>query len=178
MRQLTETRRECTAFKRITSCQTHVQGNGPPSNKYGIEPTLNTTFSVACFSLVLAGESAIASNNLVPLARVVAWHEVGCDPAIMGIGPVDAIRGALTKAGLTLADMDIVEVCMVDEYRVSACSCLRYVHSINASQSKTGKARHCPKDRARHLCRSQHTSLCHNQHAINTFRKTSAFLRP
>lgn len=37
-------------------------------------------------------------------------HEVGCDPAIMGIGPADAIRGALQKAGLTLADMDIVEV--------------------------------------------------------------------
>lgn len=110
------------AFKRITSRHTQVQGNAPRSNKYGIEPTLNTAFSVACFSLVLAGESAIASNNLAPLARVVAWHEVGCDPAIMGIGPVDAIRGALTKAGLTLADMDIVEVCLADEYRVSAFS--------------------------------------------------------
>lgn len=61
-------------------------------------------------SLLLAGESSLTQNNLVPLARVVATHEVGCDPAIMGIGPADAIRGALRKAGLKLADMDLVEV--------------------------------------------------------------------
>ena len=61
-------------------------------------------------SLLLAGESALSQNNLAPLARVVTMHGVGCDPAIMGIGPADAIRGALQKAGLTLADMDIIEV--------------------------------------------------------------------
>ncbi|CAN0054999.1 unnamed protein product [Ectocarpus sp. 12 AP-2014] len=61
-------------------------------------------------SLLLAGESAVNQKQLTPLARVVATHEVGCDPAIMGIGPVNAIHGALQKAGLTLADMDLVEV--------------------------------------------------------------------
>ncbi|CAM9365713.1 unnamed protein product [Ectocarpus sp. 12 AP-2014] len=61
-------------------------------------------------SLLLAGESAVNQKQLTPLARVVATHEVGCDPAIMGIGPVNAIRGALQKAGLALADMDLVEV--------------------------------------------------------------------
>lgn len=61
-------------------------------------------------SLLVAGESTLSSNKITPLGRIVAWHEVGCDPAIMGIGPADAIRGALDKAGLTLADMDIVEV--------------------------------------------------------------------
>ncbi|CAM9455232.1 unnamed protein product [Pylaiella littoralis] len=61
-------------------------------------------------SLLLAGESAIEGNKLAPLARVVATHEVGCDPTIMGIGPAAAIRGALKKAGLTLADMDLIEI--------------------------------------------------------------------
>lgn len=65
---------------------------------------------IARFSLLLAGESAVESHKLMPLARIVATHVVGCDPTIMGIGPAEAIRGALQKAGLTLGDMDLVEV--------------------------------------------------------------------
>jgi len=61
-------------------------------------------------SLVVASEEAVRDNGLVPLARVVAWNRVGCEPSIMGIGPVEAIRGALKAANLTLQDMDIVEI--------------------------------------------------------------------
>lgn len=61
-------------------------------------------------SVVVASESAVSSNNLKPLARVVAWHRVGCDPSIMGIGPVEAIRGALKAANLRLDQMDLVEI--------------------------------------------------------------------
>lgn len=61
-------------------------------------------------SLVVAGEAAVRDNSLKPLARMVAWHRVGCDPSIMGIGPVDAIRGALRAAGLSLNDMDLIEI--------------------------------------------------------------------
>ena len=61
-------------------------------------------------SLLVAGESTLAPNNITPLARLVAWDVVGCDPEIMGIGPAGAIRGALRKAGLSLADMDLIEV--------------------------------------------------------------------
>ena len=45
-----------------------------------------------------------------PLGRVVAWGVVGCDPEIMGIGPVPAIRIALKKAGLELHDIDLIEI--------------------------------------------------------------------
>ena len=61
-------------------------------------------------SLVLANEASVKSNNWKPLARLVAWNRVGCEPTEMGIGPVEAIRGALRAANLTLQDMDLVEI--------------------------------------------------------------------
>ncbi|MBN3286172.1 THIM protein, partial [Polyodon spathula] len=61
-------------------------------------------------AVVIASEDAVKQHKLTPLARIVAYHTSGCDPSIMGIGPVPAISGALKKAGLTLKDMDLVEV--------------------------------------------------------------------
>jgi acetyl-CoA acyltransferase 2 len=61
-------------------------------------------------SLVVAGDEAVAQHGLKPLSRVVSWARVGCDPSIMGVGPVPAIRNALAAAGLTLQDMDLVEI--------------------------------------------------------------------
>lgn len=49
-------------------------------------------------------------HNFTPLARVVGYFVSGCDPTIMGIGPVPAINGALKKAGLSLKDMDLIDV--------------------------------------------------------------------
>ena len=48
--------------------------------------------------------------GLVPLARLVTWSTSGVEPARMGIGPVPATRRALDRAGLSLADMDLVEI--------------------------------------------------------------------
>ena len=61
-------------------------------------------------SLIVASEESVKENSLTPLARIVGWARTGCDPSIMGIGPVDAIRNALSATGLTLAQMDIVEI--------------------------------------------------------------------
>lgn len=61
-------------------------------------------------SLIVAGKKAVAYHNLKPIARIVSWAVAGVDPTIMGIGPVPAIRKALERAELTLADIDIVEV--------------------------------------------------------------------
>ncbi len=49
-------------------------------------------------------------RGLKPLGRLVSWGTAGVDPNVMGIGPAPAIRIALKKAGLTLVDMDLVEV--------------------------------------------------------------------
>lgn len=58
----------------------------------------------------MASEDAISQNNLKPLARVVAYSAVGVPPEIMGIGPVPAIQNVLKVSGLTLDDIDLIEV--------------------------------------------------------------------
>lgn len=61
-------------------------------------------------ALVLASEEAVKAHNLTPLARIVQWHTAGVDPKVMGIGPVPAIRGALDRSGLSLDDLDLIEI--------------------------------------------------------------------
>ncbi|VDD93350.1 unnamed protein product [Enterobius vermicularis] len=61
-------------------------------------------------AVVVAGEEAVKTHNLKPLARIVGWHIVGVDPSIMGIGPAPAIRGLLQKTKLKLDDIDLIEV--------------------------------------------------------------------
>ncbi|KAL4695378.1 hypothetical protein H8959_000473 [Pygathrix nigripes] len=61
-------------------------------------------------AVIIASEDAVKKHNFIPLARIVGYFVSGCDPSIMGIGPVPAISGALKKAGLSLKDMDLVEV--------------------------------------------------------------------
>ncbi|PVV02557.1 hypothetical protein BB560_002983 [Smittium megazygosporum] len=61
-------------------------------------------------ALVVASESACSEFNLSPLAKIVSYQVVGVDPTIMGIGPANAIRGALKKANLSLTDMDYIEI--------------------------------------------------------------------
>jgi len=61
-------------------------------------------------AVLLASEASVAAHGLTPMARVVSYAVAGVDPSVMGIGPVPAIQGALAKAGLTLDDMDLVEI--------------------------------------------------------------------
>jgi len=63
----------------------------------------------AAAAVVLMEKSAAARKGLKPMARLVAWGHAGCDPKIMGMGPVGAVQHALGKAGLKLADMDVIE---------------------------------------------------------------------
>lgn len=61
-------------------------------------------------TIILASEEAVKEHGLTPLARLASYNVSGCDPSIMGIGPVPAIKGALDSAGMSLADVDRVEI--------------------------------------------------------------------
>lgn len=61
-------------------------------------------------SLVIADEEFVKAKNVKPLGRIVSWAYTGVEPEYMGIGPVPASLQALEKAGLKLADMDLIEV--------------------------------------------------------------------
>jgi len=60
-------------------------------------------------AVVVMGKDKAESLGLQPLARLAAWASAGVDPRLMGMGPVPASRKALAKAGLTVADLDLVE---------------------------------------------------------------------
>ena len=61
-------------------------------------------------ALMLASERAVKEKGLQPLARLVSWAAVGVDPSYMGMGPAPATRKALQRAGLTLDQIDLIEV--------------------------------------------------------------------
>jgi acetyl-CoA acyltransferase 2 len=61
-------------------------------------------------ALVIASREAADQRGLKPIGRLISWGVTGCEPSIMGIGPVESSRAALKKAGLSLEDMDLVEI--------------------------------------------------------------------
>lgn len=61
-------------------------------------------------AVLLANEHAVNKYGLKPIARIVSMAVAGVDPSIMGIGPVPATKKALHRAGLTMQDIDLVEL--------------------------------------------------------------------
>jgi acetyl-CoA C-acetyltransferase len=60
-------------------------------------------------AVVLAGEATVKERDLKPMGRILGWGLAGVPPEIMGIGPVKAVPVALARAGLKLADIDVIE---------------------------------------------------------------------
>jgi acetyl-CoA acyltransferase 2 len=60
--------------------------------------------------LVVVSEKAVDEEGLEPMGRILSWAVAGVDPDIMGIGPVPSSRLALKRAGLSLDDVDLIEI--------------------------------------------------------------------
>lgn len=77
-------------------------------------------------ALLLASEEGVKKYDLKPKARIVASAVVGVEPRIMGIGPVEASKKALNKAGLKLDDMDVIEI--NEAFAAQVLSCTRLLN--------------------------------------------------
>lgn len=74
-------------------------------------------------AMLLASEDAVKKYNLIPTAKIVSSAVVGVEPRIMGIGPVKASEKALARAGLTIDDMDIIE--LNEAFSAQSLACIR-----------------------------------------------------
>ena len=73
-------------------------------------------------AVLIASENGLKTHGLTPKARIVSSGVVGVEPRIMGIGPVEASKMALKRAGLTLDQMDIIELNEAFAAQVLACT--------------------------------------------------------
>ncbi len=74
-------------------------------------------------AILIASENGLKSNQLKPIARIVSAAIAGVEPRIMGIGPVEASRKALERAGLTLDQMDVIE--LNEAFAAQSLACTR-----------------------------------------------------
>lgn len=74
----------------------------------------------ATATLVASGDFC-TRHGLTPMARVVSFAVSGCEPGVMGLGPIDSTRKALKRAGLTIDDIDIVEMNEAFASQAEAC---------------------------------------------------------
>ena len=74
-------------------------------------------------AMLLASEKGVKENNLKPIAQIISSAVIGVEPRIMGIGPVEASNIALKKAGLSMNDIDIIE--LNEAFSSQALACIR-----------------------------------------------------
>lgn len=74
-------------------------------------------------AMLIASDEGAKTHNLIPKARIVSSGVVGVEPRIMGIGPVGATKKALKKAGLTLDQMDVIE--LNEAFAAQSLACTR-----------------------------------------------------
>ena len=77
----------------------------------------------AAAAVTLASSSYASAHGLTPVLRLVAYSTAGVEPRIMGMGPVPAVHKVLSKAGLKLDDMDVIEI--NEAFAAQALACVR-----------------------------------------------------
>lgn len=105
-----------TAFKKADAGGTVTAGNASGLND-------------GAAAVLIASEKAVAQYGLKPMARLVASAVVGVEPRIMGIGPVGATQQALAKAGLSLDQMDVIE--LNEAFAAQSLACTRLLGLID-----------------------------------------------
>jgi 3-oxoadipyl-CoA thiolase len=98
-------------FIKPTTTKEILAGLRPAFRKDGSVTAGNSSgLNDGAAAVLIASDDAVKTNSLTPKARIVSSGVVGVEPRIMGIGPVEASKKALKKAGLTLGQMDIIEI--------------------------------------------------------------------
>ena len=110
-------------FARASTSLESLAGLKPAFKKDGSVTAGNSSgLNDGAAALLISSGEGLINHNLKPLARIVSAAVAGVEPSIMGIGPVLASQKALERAGLTLADMDILELNEAFAAQVLACT--------------------------------------------------------
>ena len=110
-------------FARANTSMESLAGLKPAFKKDGSVTAGNSSgLNDGAAALLISSGEGLVNHNLKPLARIVSAAVAGVEPSIMGIGPVLASQKALERAGLTLADMDILELNEAFAAQVLACT--------------------------------------------------------
>jgi len=110
-------------FARANTSMESLAGLKPAFKKDGSVTAGNSSgLNDGAAALLISSGEGLVNHNLKPLARIVSAAVAGVEPSIMGIGPVFASQKALKRAGLTLEDMDILELNEAFAAQVLACS--------------------------------------------------------
>ncbi|MHB1078146.1 MAG: thiolase family protein [Prosthecobacter sp.] len=87
---------------------------------------------------LLASEYAVSRHGLKPRARIIASAAVGCDPALMGLGPVGAIRKVCALTGWSLGEVDAIEI--NEAFAAQALGCIKELNIDTAKLNPRGGA--------------------------------------
>ena len=125
-----------------------IRGETSPEKLAGLKPAFKADGSVTAgnsspltdgaSATLVCSEEFVRRHDLTPLARVAGYAVSGCAPEIMGIGPVEATRKALARAGISAGELDVIE--MNEAFAVQVLACCRELGIDPESLNRDGGA--------------------------------------